>query len=366
MDIRILNSIEEFDRLRESWDRLLHQSSRATVFNSWEWLYYWWKHYGNSHQLRILVVTRNSEVIGIAPLYIHLIRPFRLFTIKSLQWIGTGGDTSPDYLDLLCLAEDEDEISKRLASYILQDWADWDAIHWTDMPESSPLFRELAKLKAETFEVECGISSRISQITLPGSWDQFMKSLPKRKRYKIRHRFHRIIEDMRGKISIWQDGSTLNKALDLLIRLHHDRWKDRARQCAFSSNAYIEFHRDIMHAFHARGWLRLYYLTIEDKVIAMDYNYQFKGTVMQFQGGFDSEYYDLSPGFILMCHFFKEAIKEGNSLFDFLKGEYDHKKEFETHSITTCYLNCYRKNAPGRTYRYLKRARNRLKSLKDL
>ncbi len=362
--IRVVNSVEEFSRLRNSWDRLLHQSSRATVFNSWEWQYHWWKHYGNSHQLRILVIESNTEVVGIAPFYMHRFRSLGLFPTNILQLIGTGGDTSPDYLDLLCSAEHEVPIAKLLSEYILEDWTEWDAAHWSDMPEASPLFQELARQETGRFEMERGISSRISQIVLPHSWDQFMKSLPQRKRNKIRRRFRRIAEDVHGRFFLWQDGNTLNQALECLIQLHHDRWDDRVRHCAFSSPAYIEFHRDIMHAFHARDWLRIYCLVVEDKVIAMDYNYQFKGTIMQFQRGFDTGYYDLSPGFILMCHSFKEAINEGNSLFDYLKGEYDYKTEFETHSITTRYLNCYRRNAPGRAYRYLKCARKRLKSLK--
>ena len=169
--------------------------------------------------------------------------------------------------------------------------------------------------------------------------------------------------EVKGRFFVWQDGGTLDQALHTLAKLHHKRWDGRVNQCGFSSDTYIEFHRDIMHSFHARKWLRLFCLTVGDQIIAMDYCYQFNGTVMQFQRGFDSEYYDSSPGFVLMCHSFQEAIKEGNSLFDFLKGEYAHKKEFETCSTTTRYLNCFRENGPAGIYRFLKQARKGLRSL---
>ena len=142
LDIQTISSVEEFYQLRESWDELLHRSGHGTVFNSWEWQYYWWKHYGGGQQLRILAISRNSELIGIAPFYIRNIRRAGLFSINMLQLIGSGSDTSPDYLDLISLPEDESEISKRVVSFILEEWLEWDVIHWTDMPETSLLLRE--------------------------------------------------------------------------------------------------------------------------------------------------------------------------------------------------------------------------------
>ncbi|MEE8429109.1 MAG: GNAT family N-acetyltransferase [Gammaproteobacteria bacterium] len=361
--IRVVNSVEGFSGLRNSWDRLLHQSGHATVFNSWEWQYHWWKHYGNSHQLRILVVESDTEVVGIAPFYMRRFRPLGLFSISILQLIGTGGDTSPDYLDLLCSAEHEVPMARRLSAYILEDWPEWDVAHWSDMPEASLLYAEFSKQAQVNFSLELGISSHISQIELPDNWDRFIESATTKKRNKIRNRWCRMETEVKGSFFVWQDGDTLDRALHTLVELHHKRWDGRVNQCAFSSNAYIAFHRDIMHSFHARNWLRLFCLAVGDQIIAMDYCYQFNGTVMQFQRGFDSEYGDYSPGFVLMCHSFQEAIKEGNSLFDFLKGDYAHKKEFETCSTTTRYLNCYRRNGPAESYRFLEQVRKGLRSL---
>jgi CelD/BcsL family acetyltransferase involved in cellulose biosynthesis len=58
----------EFESLRSEWTELHACSPNHTPFQSWEWNYAWWKHFGVPGSLRLLLVRDGSQLIGIAPL----------------------------------------------------------------------------------------------------------------------------------------------------------------------------------------------------------------------------------------------------------------------------------------------------------
>jgi hypothetical protein len=71
------------------------------LFNSWYWNRKWWSFYSNLGELSIIVVRVDGVVEGIAPLYLCSTKALKLVTVKTLRFIGSGGDTSPDDLGVL-------------------------------------------------------------------------------------------------------------------------------------------------------------------------------------------------------------------------------------------------------------------------
>ena len=67
MNITEVNKFSDFVALEGRWKKVLQQSDH-TVFQTWEWLSTWWKYFGNSKRLLILLAEENDEIVGIAPL----------------------------------------------------------------------------------------------------------------------------------------------------------------------------------------------------------------------------------------------------------------------------------------------------------
>ena len=92
VETEVLEDGRAFAALREEWARLHENAPAATPFQSWEWLYTWWEHYGGGHALRLVTVRDGRGVlVGAAPLMLDR-RPGRLL------FVGTG---ITDYLDVL-------------------------------------------------------------------------------------------------------------------------------------------------------------------------------------------------------------------------------------------------------------------------
>ena len=91
LQVRVLQSGAELERLRDEWNELLSESSADCLFLTWEWTTSWWRHLGNDRTLHVVEVRERNRLIGLAPLTILHGR---------VEFMGTG-TVGSDYLDLL-------------------------------------------------------------------------------------------------------------------------------------------------------------------------------------------------------------------------------------------------------------------------
>ena len=64
MNIREINHVDELTSLQEVWSELLSRTPQANFFQTLDWLLTYWKHFGATQRLRILVVEEGGEVIA--------------------------------------------------------------------------------------------------------------------------------------------------------------------------------------------------------------------------------------------------------------------------------------------------------------
>ena len=103
MQISIINKIEDFLLIKEDWN-ILFSRSNCTVFQSFDFNYYSWKHElisDNRNQLAIAVITINEIVVAIFPFYID--------SNKQLRFIN---DVHADFCD--CITQKQIDIEKVL------------------------------------------------------------------------------------------------------------------------------------------------------------------------------------------------------------------------------------------------------------
>jgi CelD/BcsL family acetyltransferase involved in cellulose biosynthesis len=351
LKIEIIDSLEGFLSLRAEWKELLVKSVDTSIFISWEWQYYWWCHYSGDQKLRLLVVSEKDRIVGILPLYIKRVILFRALTVKLLQFVGTGGDTSPDYLGPILSQDIPYEVARAIVRHIFTSINGWDVLMLSDIQLGSvfhSVMGDVCTAMKQSFTT--GNVESIAYIALPDSFDKYLYSLSKKRRKAIRQNQRRFHKALSGRFFIWEEESQLQFAINRLIELHHMRWAGRGNH-AFSSTEYIGFHTELMHALIKEGSLRLYCLEADGKIIAMDYCYRWNGEIMVFQGGFDPSYKDLSPGQVLISYEIEHAISERNQGFDLLKGNHDYKRSIAKSTRGTTTITSYQRTFPALIYR---------------
>jgi CelD/BcsL family acetyltransferase involved in cellulose biosynthesis len=346
MHVRVIDSDAEFASLEGTWERLHAGAAAASVFSSFDWQHLWWRTYGGGRALRLLVAVEGEDVVGLLALQIATERVARV-PVRVLRLVGTGGDTSPDDLGPVLAAGGEEEVARALAEAVLR-LPGWDVLHVHDLDPGSPFPAELA---AAARRASCahaaGRSERISFVALPATWDAWLGSLHRDRRYRVRKlRKDLLAAHPDARFFEWRDAATLDAGVDRLVALHRARWRERAVPHGFSSREYVAFHRAVMRACLARGRLGLYALELGGEIAAMFYMYRFRGVLYLMQTGFDPARARLKPGHVLLGWIIEQAIAEKLRVLDFLKGEHRYKDELASGERETVYLTAFRRT-PG-------------------
>jgi len=345
-EVGLVTTAQELDALGADWERCLIESG-ASIFVSWEWQRSWWTHYAAGRALRIAVARREGRVTGILPLYVGTAPLLPGAPARVLRLLGSGADTSPDYLGPVVAADGAEGTLDALCRAALGS-PGWDALDFTDVLDGSPFMTHL--------EASCrdaglapvrkpGASIRVAR--LPGTWAEYVASLPTDARTKYVRRPRKLWERAGGRFFTWSGDPPLDAVIDRLAELHRLRWQGRAERHAFSSPEYVGFHRDVMHALAARGRLRLYCLALNGAIVAVYYCYALGGEISHFQVGFDPQYHSLAPGHALAGYAIEQGIAEGARLFGMLKGEYPHKQVWANDRRGTVGLRAYRPGLRG-------------------
>jgi CelD/BcsL family acetyltransferase involved in cellulose biosynthesis len=125
------------------------------------------------------------------------------------------------------------------------------------------------------------------------------------------------------------ESTDLSKEMGRFFDLHDARWEASGGSAALDGEA-RRFHDRFAHLALRRGWLRLWFLDLEDRPVAGWYGYSIGGRYCFYLPGFHPAHGHLGVGKRLMIHGIECAAAEGASTYDFLSGDEDYKRRFET------------------------------------
>jgi len=86
--IRIITDLKQFESLSATWNSLLSKcQDDSSIFLTYEWLWTWWRHFGEGKKLNILLIEKGGQVIGIVPLMKveYKIGPIRFHILENIS-----------------------------------------------------------------------------------------------------------------------------------------------------------------------------------------------------------------------------------------------------------------------------------------
>lgn len=323
--VTVVSGQDGFTALQNEWEKLEQADPDCSPFNSWVWLFAWWQHYGGDNRLRILTLYKNDRLIGIAPLYIRTEIQLRLMPVHVLRFIGSGGDTSPDYLNVVTLPEWREQVVDCVVDYLL-GMPGWQKLMLTDIATPSLLQQRLHTCfgKQSGF-IKPGRQNTILHGEVPVSWQDYRMSLTRKQRKKINHRNNRLQRAGRVEFSVCETAEAVEQATHALVDLHRLRWLSKGEPGSFASAEYIAFHRRVIRDFFARKELWMVTLRLNDDIIGVQYIFHWNNSLLFFQSGFLPEHESLSPGHAMFTYVIEQAIERGIARIDMLKGNYHYK-----------------------------------------
>lgn len=353
MKTEVIQDMAGLAALRDEWRQLVEESVEDGLFLTWDWIAPWWNAYGGVLHGRPHVVAFRADdgaLCGLAPLYASP-GSSTGFAPRGevLRFLGSGGDTSPDYLNLVARPGLERAVAEATFQHVAgADGLPWDALLLTDLPGDAPMTDELERA-LRRLRLVTGIHRQPHAVCpfvdLPETPDDLLGRQARKHRNTLRSSRQKLERDHGARFFLWADPA--GPAIDLLAALHTRRFSAKGESHGFSSDAYLRFHRDVAERFRLRGLLRLYCLEADGQIVAMLYCFRFRDRIYHFQSGFDPDWSKAGVGGILMSLALEAAIAEGARRFDFLKGEYAYKDRWATGRRQTQRLVAGRLNPAG-------------------
>jgi CelD/BcsL family acetyltransferase involved in cellulose biosynthesis len=185
------------------------------------------------------------------------------------------------------------------------------------------------------------------------TWDSYLAGLGQQHRYNFRRRHRNLAKQWRVSFEQAHTEPQRRTGMLALVALHRLCWSERGGSGALHTDALVAFHDEFSRLALARGWLRLYLLTLDDEPAAAWYGFHHNGVFSFYQSGFDPRFSKHSVGLVTMGLAIKRAIEEGARIYDFLLGDERYKFLWAHEERELVKLASYPPSVRGALYRQL-------------
>lgn len=344
----IITDFSELERLAPDWERLWKADPRATIFGSLSWARASWQAYGSCRSLFVPVVWRNGRVAGILPLFAEG---------DTLRFLG---DPRSDYNDMLCDPDMGPEVLESALSVLCTAPVPWHRCILTNIPESSNIISNLSRITRQkglllqlTHEAYCPF------VDLTSDAERILANILKKKSLK-RH------QNKLGRLGQLEfrhltDREEIKVHLPDLFRQHIARRALEGEKSLFCDSATRMFYECLVDELDPDSELRFSVVELDRKPIAYHFGFEDREALIWYKPSFDVDYWDYSPGEVLIKKLF-EYVKENRlRKFDFTVGGEAFKGRFANRVASNYTLHVFRHGPSGSIGRMTVRARDTLK-----
>lgn len=326
----VVRDNEGLQEILPAWGDLFSRSNCSNVFLSAEWMEEWWRHYGKEEALFIIALrNRGKQLVGIVPLYQAL---HKTPGIRELRFLASRG-VSSDHLDVLVEPGFEAAAIQEAVRVIVEHRHEWDSIALEDYDAKSPTMIDLRRTLRNS-----GVRERVMDrglcpyIPLPQSFESYLAGLNSNWRRNFRHAVRMLQAAAPTRFSVLTDTGLIQERFRDIEMLHKRRLSSRGEQSSFLDDVQQAFHAAVLPRLAARGWVRLYLLEVGDEVVAAYYGYSVADRFLAFQSGIDPVWSRYSVGLVMVGLAIQESIRNGQTEFDFLRGDERYKFHWTDHA----------------------------------
>ncbi|MDQ2842606.1 MAG: GNAT family N-acetyltransferase [Acidobacteriota bacterium] len=317
-----LEVVEEFGRLgelRSEWSSFNPDVLSLTPFQTPEWLFTWWKHFG-SGQLRVFVFRDGSgKFVGVVPCFLHKWEERRQLTL-----LGSG---ISDYLEPPIALEHRRGAMDCLREYLVGD-SGWDVCNWQDLANDS--FLENIGPKAELI-LEHRPDLPCSEILVDRCFSEFWAGRPAGLRRNVRRYSDKARQIAMPEFRV--SPSYDEECLESLIRLHSARWREQGELGTIAANGSATFLRDVTKEFARQNSLLFFSLRLEGEIAAVILSFPYRNVLFSYLSAFDPEYSALGLGRILLYEAVRYTFEQNYSAWNFLRGSEPYKFDWGAREI---------------------------------
>ncbi|QQG64709.1 GNAT family N-acetyltransferase [Desulfobulbus oligotrophicus] len=321
-------SVEQLnqDRLPDIWPictTLAQAMAYPSFFCTGDWLAAVSSGLTSSERPVVLQVKEKDRVIAVLP----LVSTANILGGRDLHYLGAA--FYPDPLGLICAPDDRGRAVTAIKQHLGSD------SHWDRLVLSFILEDEL-----EAWGMPKNQVSVQPYISLDTDFEGVFGQLGSKSRSNIRKKYRRIVKGG-GEFIVAVDVDSKQKLLDALLHLHAKRSGERKLESTFAGPHVEHLHRWLVT--HSDNSV-FYAIVVQDKLIAIQYGFEFGQRFFAYQIAHDPAFGHWSPGAVLVMHVLEACCTKGLQEFNFLQGDEGYKSTWTTEARPLYQLVIYQRN----------------------
>jgi len=338
-----VRSENEFASLFQSWERLT-TLSKARIYQTFDWQWTWWSHFGSGLGLHIIVLRHNGEIIGLAPFCVETESVWGLPYRRRLKMVGCdvrikepSGITITydisDYLDIIIHPGHTGPAVESIAQYLRDHVSEYDAIELTNVSDGSLIMKSLVpRLREGGFRILASRADVCPRLKVPSSMEAYLQSLGN----NVRRRLLQAKAAANGgglfTIECAEGPADWPGSVRELAALHQQRWNRIGYPGLFFETRFGRFIHDVVGRMQERGRVWLKIATSGGKTVAVRLGFCFNDAFYDYLSGFDDQSAAAKrrPGIALLLSMIEDARALNAETVDFLRGEEAYKFEMSS------------------------------------
>ena len=330
--VTVIQDYEQFVSLEHEWNDAVQRAQIPHPFLRHEWVRTWWDSFGPSTrfarsgqaQLHIIIVRDTERIVGIAPLMRENAVVYGL-PLRRLALLANDHTPRTDFV----VASDENEVYPAIWNALAHESNRWDVLQLTQLPGTSPTIPALSRLaSADHLPTGTWKSSDSPYLELAGTWESYWASLSAKFRSNVRNRLTRLTQIGEPALEILSDKAAIAAACNDAWRLEASGWKDKEGTSIGSDASVQKFYTLLAERAADGGWLKLLFLTVGGKRIAVSYSAVYNGRLLLLKTGHDREFHTCSPFKLLTYFAAQDGYARGLREIDFLGDTEPWKQEW--------------------------------------
>jgi CelD/BcsL family acetyltransferase involved in cellulose biosynthesis len=313
--------------MKTDWNQMLSKSMDNNPFSTFEWLSTWWKFYGQPNEFKIFTVkNEQNQTILIAPLMYTGYKQLGIKILKKMEFVAT---PHSDYHTLLFTDFYE---SKKIISKLIEhiyETQKLDLLIFGEIPENSYSAKLLENIQINGYTNELVKGMDCPYIELPSDKVTFVNTLGSSMRHNLKKWEKQASEKFKLNFIKYTEIGDVEKAMRAFFEIHQKRQKSEGREGYFANSKNQQFHIEIAKSFAEKDFLALFFLTFNDEPVSSIYCYEYNDKLYAYLCGFDPEYAEYRPGYLIFKKAIEYGIDKGLKEFDFLRGPEEYKQRWK-------------------------------------
>lgn len=320
MEIRIMDSLQEFSDAKNEYLRLIHDDENVTPFFTHHWLVSWWRAYESLYKFQVFCLYNNERLVGAIPIMFSKSSLGKL-PLNKVSFLG-GNWGIIDFP----VKDEAEGWGKTFLSWLFKEKAkEWEVLELGPLNAFSNHTNTFLKaLEIRKTPYKCHEISN-PYLSLAVTWEQFLNQRSK----NFRRTLKKKEKEAQGG-SLFMNRRLINPTAkdlgDAIFEVSQKSWQGEQGVAVANTEEGKSFYK-LLCAGNEEFSIDLSMLYSGDQCVAYLLGL-LKGRIYYaFDTGFDPAYADYSPGLLIHLHVLKSLCEDKIDEFNF-GYEHSYKERF--------------------------------------